>query len=247
MTTFEQGILIQAFTAFSGAFFAFLFLRIGEFLSKLYQRQVKHYNSLVTLETQLNETGGIIHDNLYILPNFIRVIKSGNIYFNNLHQIPIDKSHYENLYDLDLLNLLFSYNYQIRKINDDMDTASSGYQDIKNALIQKYVVAEHYKVNADLLAENLRQIEIFLTELEEETVKLLARIKVQMRYDRPLGTRIMSVFIHTYGEKIKRKEINKEVEKLNKEIEETKTTSQKQIEEILKKYNQVKPTDITQA
>lgn len=239
-------IFIEGFSAFAGAFFAFLFLRLGEFLTKLYQREVKHYNSLVILETQLNEIGGIIHDNLYILPNFIRVIKSGNIYFNNLHQIPIDKGHYENLYDLDLLNLLFSYNYQVRKINDDMATASLGYQDIKNALIQKHIAPEHYKVNANLLAENLKQIEIFLTELQEETVKLLARIRVQMRYDRPLGTRIMSIFIHTYGEKVKQKEIDKEVEKLNKEIEDTKTASQKQIEEILKKYNQSKPTDITQ-
>ncbi len=127
-----------------------------------------------------------------------------------------------------------------------MTTASLGYQDIKSALMQKHIAPEHYKVNADLLAENLKQIEIFLTELQERTVKLLARVRIQMRYDKPLGTRIMFVFIHSSGKKIKQKEIDKEVKKLNKEIEETKTASQKQIEEILKKYNQTKPTDITQ-
>ncbi len=229
-------LTIQGFSAFAGAFFAFLFLRLAEFLSKLYQRQVKHYNSLVILETQLNEIGGIIHDNLYILPNFIRVIKSGDVYFNNLRPIPIDKTHYENLYDLTILNELFTYNYQVRKLNDDMETASVGYQDIKNALIQKNITHQDYIVNANILAENLKQIEMFLSDLEERTVKLLARIRVQMKYDKPLGTRIMSVFIRSYGASLNEKEIKKEEEKLDQEIKETKTKSQKEIEEVLKKY-----------
>ncbi len=235
-TSPTQELVIQGFSAFAGAFFAFLFLRIAEFLSKLYQRQVKHYNSLVILETQLNEIGGIIHDDLYILPNFIRVIRSGNVYYNNLRPIPIDKSHYENLYDLTILNELFTYNYQVRKLNDDMETASSGYQDIKNALIQKNITHQDYIVNTNILAENLKQIEIFLADLEERTVKLLARIRVQMKYDIPLGTRLMGWFIRSHGANLSEKEIKKEEDKLNKEIEETKTKSQKEIEEILKKY-----------
>lgn len=104
-------LLIQGFSAFAGAFFAFLFLRLAEFLSKVYQRQVKHYNSLVILETQLNELGGIIHDNIYLIPFFRNAITSGNIYFSKLRQLPIDRSHYENLHDIDLINDLFSFNY----------------------------------------------------------------------------------------------------------------------------------------
>jgi len=234
---FNNQILVQGFSAFSGAFFAFLFLRLSEFFSKLYQRQVQHYNSLVILETQLNEIGGIIHDNLYILPNFIKVITSGNVYFNNLRPIPIDKNHYTNLYDLIILNELFSYNYQVRKINDDMETACLGYQDIKNALIEKNITSADYLINSTSISTNLKQIEIFLTELEIATVKLLARIRVQMRYDKPLGTKLQSLFIYSYGAKIRKEEIEKETKKLNKEIEETKTESQKEIDEILKKYN----------
>lgn len=229
-------ILIEGFGAFAGAFFAFLFLRLAEFLTKLYQREVKHYNSLVLLETQLNEVGGIIHDNLYVLPNFIRVIKSGNIYFNNLHILPIDKSHYDNLYNLELMNALFSYQYQTRKLNDDMTTVTLGYTDIKNALIQKNIGKPDYIVNAELMAINLKQIEMFLAELQNETVDLLARVRVQMVYDKPLGTKIQSFFIRSSGKKIKKEEIKKEKKKLLKEIEETKTQSQKQIDEILKKY-----------
>jgi hypothetical protein len=231
-------ILIEGFSAFAGAFFAFLFLRLAEFFTKLYQREVKHYNSLALLETQLNEIIGIIHDNLYVLPNFMRVIKSGNIYFNNLHILPIDKSHYDNLYNLDLMNALFSYQYQARKLNDDMTTATLGYTDIKNALIQKNIAKPDYIVNAELMATNLKQIEMFLAELQNETVELLAKVRVQMVYDKPLGTKLQSFFIRSSSKKIKKEEIKKEKEKLLKEIEETKTQSQKQIDEVLKKYAQ---------
>lgn len=231
-------IIIEGFGAFAGAGFAFVFLRLAEFLTKLYQREVKHYNSLVLLETQLNEIGGIIYDNLYILPNFIKVITSGDIYFNNLHILPIDKSHYENLYDLDLMNALFSYQYQVRKLNDDMTTATLGYTDIKNALIQKNIKKPDYIVNAELMATNLKLIEIFLTELQNETVELLAKVRIQIVYDKPLGTKLQLFFIRPSSKKIKKDEIKQEKEKLLKEIEETKTQSQKQIDEILKKYNQ---------
>lgn len=237
ITDFNNQILVQGFSAFAGAFFAFLFLRLAEFLSKLYQRQVKHYNSLVLLETQLNENSGIIHDNLYILPNFIRVISSGNIYFNNLRSISIYREHYENLYDLDLLNELFTYYYQVRKINDDMSTAYLGYQDIKNALIERNINLADYKINVELMAVNLKQIEVFLTDLEERTIELLARIRVQMKYDMPLGTKLQLFLIRTHGADIKKGEIEKESKKLRKEIEETKTKSQEEIEEILKKHN----------
>lgn len=92
-------LLTQGFSAFAGAFFAFLFLRLAEFLSKIYQRQVKHYNSLVILETQLNELGGIIHDNIYLIPFFRNAITSGNIYFSKLRQLPIDRGYDpQNLY-----------------------------------------------------------------------------------------------------------------------------------------------------
>lgn len=236
-TNFNNQIVVQGFSAFAGAFFAFLFLRLGEFFSKLYHRQVQHYNSLVILATQLNEIGGIIHDNMYVLPNFIKVITSGNVYSNNLRSIPIDKSHYINLYDLTLMNELFSYNYQVRKINDDIETARSGYQDIKNALIEKNITLEDYIVNTTSIAINLKQIEVFLAELEITTVKLLARIRVQMRYDEPLGVKLQFLFIHSSGAKLKKEEIEKETNKLKKEIEKTETESQKEIDEILKKYN----------
>lgn len=233
-------LLIQGFSAFAGAFFAFLFLRLAEFLSKVYQRQVKHYNSLVILETQLNELGGIIHDNLYLIPPFRTAITSGNIYFSKLRQLPIDRSHYENLHDIDLLNDLFTFNYELRKINDDIDSLADGYTDIKNAYIQHHIEKQDYLVNAKISAEHLTALEAFLGNMESRTVQLMAKVRLMLKKDVPLGTTIARWFISTSGSSLKKTDIGKEAEKLLKEIEDTKTQSQKEIEEVLKKYRRKK-------
>lgn len=231
-------VFIEGFSAFAGAFFAFLFLRLAEFFTKLYKRQVKHYNSLITLETQLNELGGIIHDNVYLLPPFRKVILSGNIYFGKLRQLPIDKSHYKKLYDIDLINELFSFNYQLRKLNDDIDSLTSGYVDIKNAYIQHHIQKTDYLINAQFTADHLTTLEIFLSDMEKQIVQLMAKIRLMIKKDMPLGTKIISWFIHTSGSKLNKTEIDKEAKKLLQEIKETKTKSQKEIEEILKKFRE---------
>lgn len=232
---FSQALLIQGFAAFTGAFFAYFFLRVGEFFSKVYQRQVKHYNSLVNLEVQLNEIGGIVNDNLYILPEFRRVIVSGGIYYNNLHQILIDKTHYENLHDLVLLNELFSYNHKIRKINNDIKTTGLGYQDMKNAWVQKHIDKPTYVVNTKRLAGNLSGIEIFLGDLQKHTIRLMARTRVQMRGDIPLGVKLQRFFIKSVGPNIKDDDVKKEIRKIEKELKESGEESRREIEQMLKK------------
>jgi len=231
-------ILIEGFSAFAGAFFAFLFLILGEFLSKLYKREIKHYNSLVILETQLNEIGGIIHDNICLLPYFRKAILSGKIYFSKLGQLPIDKSHYENLYDIGLINELFSFNYQLRKLNDDIDSLANGYTDIKNAYIQHHIQTPDYIINAQLTAEHLTTLEIFLSEMEKQTVQFMAKVRLMAKKDMSIVTKIISLFIHTSGSKLSKTEINKEAKKILQEIEKTKTKSQKEIEEVLKKFRE---------
>ena len=38
-------LLKDSFAAFAGAFFAFIFLRLAEALTAIYQRKVKHYQA----------------------------------------------------------------------------------------------------------------------------------------------------------------------------------------------------------
>lgn len=225
-------LFLNSFGAFAGAFFAFLFLRLGEFLTKLYERQVKHYNSLVNLETQLNEIGGVVHDNLYVIPKFIQAIKSGHVYFNNLHTLNVDKRHYEDLYNISLINELFSYNYHLRKANDDIGTLTSGYQEIKNAFIQKNISLEDYKVNTEILSENLAYLEKFLVHLKDETVTLIALVRIHMKHDQPLGAKLMGQFLKSLKYVPEENDIKIEVKKIQNEIKDSEKKSRDQLEKI---------------
>lgn len=232
----NKELLSQTVSAFAGAFFAFLLLRLSDFFTGVYKRKVMHFNSLVMLETQLNEIGTIIDSNLYIIPEFINVIASGKIYFNNLRIIPVDKSHFEKLFDIDLMNELFSYQYDIRKINDDIQTLNTAYEDIKNAIIDKKNTPEGNKANTEMIISKLKLFNIFMAKLFDKTLLLLTRIRVQLREDMPLGTALQRYFIRTI--KPKEKEINNELNKLKNEIEESRVKSRKENEELLKVFNE---------
>ncbi len=231
-------LYIQGFGAFAGAFFAFLFLRLWDFFSKIYQRQVKHYNALILLETQLNELVGIVNDNAYVIPFFKNAITSGGIYFSKLRQLPIDRSHYLTLHDIELINELFSFNCQLRKFNDDIDSLTDGYSDIKNAYIQQHIERQDYLVNAQISADHLITLEAFLANIEDRSLQLMAKVRLMARKDIPFGTKFTRFFIHTSGSKLSIENIAKETSRLQNEIEVTKTQSQKEIEEVIKKYRE---------
>ncbi len=241
-TSLSNQIVIQAFSAFAGAFFAYLFTRIADFFSKVYQRQVKHYNSLVNLETQLNEIGGIINDDLYIIPKFIKAIKAGHVYFNKLRSIPIDKSHYENLYDSDLIDILFSFNYLVRKINDDLDTSNRGYEKLESALTQKLITSVDYVLSCNNLAHLLTVTNLSLTKLLEENTNLMARVRLEIKKDMPLGARLQFLFVRSKGAKISKQELEKEKKILELEIEESKHKSRKEIDDALKEAGLTRPS-----
>lgn len=229
----EFNILISAF---AGAFFAFLFARLAEFLTKLYQREVQHYNSLVTLGNELNEYIGVIRDDIFVIDNFIQAITTGKIYFVKLQTLPINKDHYSSLYSLDLLNDLFSLYYLVRKLNDDMNSLNTGYFEIKSAFTDGKISKADYILNANIAADNLRSIKAFLGNLEEDTLALLAKTRIAMRKDKPLGSKMQQFFIRFEG-KIADVDIKKELRQLNKELTETSKKSREQIEKTVKKHN----------
>lgn len=235
MDQIQTQLFVGGASAFAGAFFVFLFLRLAEFFTKLYQRKVRHYNSLILLETQIMEIGGIINDNLYSISQINKAFESDNVPFNRLRPLLIDSSHYENFYDLTIKNVLFSYNYKLRQTNDDIEGILKILDYFNSALIQKNIEYTEYKRRIDPLVKQLRLIYAFLLDLQSETISLSARIRVQIRLDKPLGTKLMSIFLRSKGSNINNFEIQKEEEVIKKEIEEARITSLKEIEAVVKK------------
>jgi hypothetical protein len=231
----NKDFTITVLNGFWTGFFALLFLGISSLVQKITKREGQHYNSLVNLGTQLNEMIGVIKDNIYVMSGFKSVIVLGNIHWGNLKPIFIDKTHYENLYDIDLINEVFSFFYQVRKINDDLENLQKGYNDLKNAYIQKQITVEHYVENAKLVAVHMEVIEVFLEELVEQLQELLARVRIQIRKDKPITSSMLEKLIYTSGKDITIKELKEEKLQLQEELDISSKSSRKEIARIVKK------------
>lgn len=215
-----------------GALITLLFTGTAYIIGKVISRSVQHYNSLVTLSTQLNEMIGVIKDNLFLLPKFKTTLLTGNIYFSRLRPLIIDKTHLVNLYDIDLINDIFEYYIEARKMNDDIENIQGGYEDIKNAYIQKNIDVKHYITNGKGVIEQLEFIEKGYNDLLEKIINLLSRIRIQIERDKPLTSALQEHLIFTSGKDITIKEFEKEKEKLEKELEESSEKSRKEKDKI---------------
>jgi len=238
---FQSTILSGQFIgAFMGALFAFLFVRLGDGLTRFYKRKLKNYNALVKLERQINIYLNVISDNIFIIDDFTDYIKEiiNNdkpvIYFNVLHEFLIDKDNSLDLSNLDLINKVFSFEMGIEKMNHSIVSTNRFYSDIKIAFIEKNIDFNTYKKNIFSLKSKLSELKKFLVGLEQESKELGAMTRLLMR-EKPLLTKLTYLFIRKrISEKIK-KEIPKEVEKLEDEIKNTKKESEEKILAILKK------------
>jgi len=205
------------------------------FISKIINRQIQHYNSLITLESQLNEMYGVIIDNLYLIPGFSESIKKGNISWNRLKTITVDKSHLEKLADLELINGVFTLFYTIRRINDDTENLLLGYDEIKKAYIEKYMSLENYIANAIFISKQLEILEFACKETSSDIFDLLTKIRIQIRKDIPFVVKLQNKFLTSSIDTISFKEFNEEKQKLHNEIEDSAKDPKSKIDKSSKK------------
>ena len=227
----------KAVGAFMGAFFAFLFIRIGDTFAKIYERQKKHYNALVKLEYICNDYLNIASDNIFIIDDFNKIAENAFrkdqpiIYMNKLHLFPLDKEIVLSLGNIDLVNEVFTFNTDLNKMNSSIETVNRFYEEIKDAFIQRKVDDQTYKVNVQICIGKLIELKKFLVDLEEKTERILAISRILSK-DKLLLTHFISKRYFT--NKLEKK-IPKEIEKLESEIAEVSTKSKKEIQEILDK------------
>lgn len=213
----DSGYINNAIGAFMGAFFAFLFIRISEAFTKIYERENRHYNALVRLEHICNGYLNIISDNIFVIDDFIDIAQKAVqndkrfIYFDVLHEFSIDKEITLDLANIELINEVFSLEVGVKKMNYSINATNRFYTDIKNAFIQKNIDFETYKINVNKLIEKLIQLKSFLTDLEKEDKRVLAISRILMK-SKP-------IFIHFIHLVVSKKDFKKIEHKIDKEIE----------------------------
>ena len=180
--------------AFLGAFFAFLFVRLGNALTMMYERKAKARCALVQLVHKFSELLNIVHDNLYLIrklsemeanletpgapapiyqPRFATHTQIGDILIS--------------LGNIDLINELLDLNTTIRKLNDSLDDWQRAHDRVTDAFINKKVDEMTYRAYLKDAVEAGQLLGKFLAAFQTDLIDSLAAVHVLVRDDTTLG------------------------------------------------------------
>lgn len=189
--------------AFAGAFFAYLFVRFGDAMKKVYDRKEKNHTSLVRLQHYFNDCLNTTSDNLYIANDCIRIfaeprLTSGGhpIFMNVFHPYQIDVELMIGLTNLDLINEIASLNAALKKLNDSLATIDRAYGQIRDAFIAKTISEADYLANARLTRDRCAQVRPFLSQTAEDLVRLFAVVQLLLK-NPPFLVRVTQTLVRT--------------------------------------------------
>lgn len=231
---------IQGFYgAFAGAFFAFLFIRLSDALTRIYERKANHYRALVKIELNLNQCLVVIASNLFTIVDFRHAMERGQqspngiaLHVMQFEKIPFTGELVPSLTNIDFMNDLHIYTENIRKINRQIMSLEDAYQTAKLGMIDGKINRDTYYRNVGHVLEGMSIIEKFLKSADDETVKTLASTRV-LAQDKPFLAKLVSAITKTrYGENfLEKRQI--EEKNLHREREEIRTKSEERIKSIL--------------
>ncbi|PSO42977.1 hypothetical protein BRC19_02895 [Candidatus Saccharibacteria bacterium QS_5_54_17] len=225
--------------AFLGAFFAFLFVRIATLLDRLFARKAKHRDALVSLERLGNEYLNIIARNEFIIDDYIDIAErnlknqQGFIYFNELHELHIEKDIIKGLGNRELLNDYFSFLASVESMNGSVAATNRFYRDIKNAYISKQIDQETYFKNIERFIEGVKELKAYLRNLEEGNKYLIAKARILLNDERTFYNRLLGRILKKKLTEEQRNRVHDELQQLNSEIETTRKESREETEKIL--------------
>jgi hypothetical protein len=170
---------------FTGAFFAFLFVRVGEGLKRVYERKEKHYDALVRLQHYFNDCLNTTADNIFIVDTFLSVFSDERIergersaFINRFHEYVVNGDLVVALVNLDFVNEVYSLNVGLRKMNDSLITIDRAYAQFLDAFIGKKISPEEYLLNVRNTRDRHAEVRKFLVQTKTDLTRCLATARL---------------------------------------------------------------------
>lgn len=199
---------LEAFRAlvggFAGAFFAYLFVRMGDALKKLYDRKETNHTALVKLQHYFNDCLNATSDNLFIINDCASVFSEERLgtnqaplYMNAFHTYVIDRETVTKLTNLDFLNEVYSLNVSLNKTNHSLGTIDRAYILFRDALIAKNIDIPIYQANARRYRDRCLEMRGFLMQLQGDLIRLYAITNLLLKGDRPFFLVVLQRLVRT--------------------------------------------------
>lgn len=235
-TTYAE-FLKSGVGAFAGAFFAFLFLRLAEWLKSLHDRKVRHYDALLKLEYQGNMLLDAIACNLYDIDQIILSVeesqKTGDIMIPGNRPVPFefDDGVLYDLANLDMVNEVLYYKCKIKRLNGDIANLVAGQDLFTRALLEGKLTKENYMRDSANCVSKFSLLRAHLSAFEAKTKRLVAESVVRASRDRSFWRRHLSFSIRRQHERSFEATVTKHLAQLDKDIQMVEERSRKEIEQ----------------
>jgi hypothetical protein len=224
--------------SFCGAFFAFLFVRVGEGLKRHYERQEENQKRLTQLQHYLNRTLGLIGRNVFVVDDLLELVTdeklaSGNVpvYMNRFERFEIDAELPIGLTNIDFVNEVYSLNQTLRKVDGSAETTDRALDQVTEAMISGHIEPSAFVENMRRHRDRCIELREFLYAAKDETVKVFAAARVLSK-DPPFFIWLLRLLTRrTYRPSFAAAR-DAEVKLLNKEIDEIAAADKKRIEEV---------------
>jgi hypothetical protein len=210
---------------FGGAFFAYLFVRFGDALKKVYDRKEKNHSTVVRLQHYFNDCLNTTADNLFIADDCIKIfdekrLQTGEhpIYMNVFHSYPVDREILIGLTNIDFLNEVFTLNVELNKLNDSLATVDRAYGQIRDAFIAKHIGDPDYVNNARLTRERCAEVKGFLLQTKQDLIRLFAVANLLLK-DPPFLVRVIRALTKTRYPRNFKSSLEREMVRVAAEIE----------------------------
>jgi len=170
--------------AFAGAFFAFLFVRLGDSFERVRQRKVLGFNTLVAVERRLSMSLSEIGDNQQVVANFVTRMSepldggAAKLHFFSLPGIvTFPEGRTTDLTNLVVLNDLLSWTIHVRKTNSSLGVLGDSYSRLRERYLAGDIDPAAYGSNVSDIVSLCRPLQRHLDMFFEETCDLLAKVR----------------------------------------------------------------------
>jgi hypothetical protein len=171
--------------AFAGAFFAFMFVRLGDALNRIFARAERNQTALIRLQHYVNDCLNTNNDNIFVAEDAIRTFAETEfaagklpIFMNVPLKYLIDREVPLGLTNVDFVNDVYSLNVDLNKLNDSLATIDRANSELRTALLAGTIPHEAYLVNARRTRERYREVNGFLHATHDQLVEALATARL---------------------------------------------------------------------
>jgi len=234
----NKNIFQNGIGAFFGAFFAFVFLRLSDWVSLKRKENISHFNSLVMIERHLNRVISCLEKNILNFQGNIEALESMKLLTWSSHTIPYNFELADELKNIDFVNDYFTFTLDLETMNNDFNTMKSMYDEVKGLFIDRKISPDVYQDNVAFCVNRMREISKFIHSYQEKAIQLTAKARILQKENKNWSFLFGAFPKRHYGKNFE-KELEKEKDILNEEIETVSKKSQEEIDKI--KENIVQP------